>query len=148
MYVCVYVCVFVCVCVSVSLCVCVGVSVFVCGVVSVSVSLFARLCLYGCLCACRFLCVCGAYMAKGSEIILFAPNFLAMPFALRHVQVVRSIAWRSDQTAKNCLLTPPPPVPPLHLLNDYAKCSVQTGMYQMPHLESAHTSPHALLSCF
>ena len=87
-------------------------------------------------------------MAKGNEIILFAPNFLAMPFALRHVQVVMSIARRSDQTAKHCLLTPPPPVPPLHLLNDYAKCSIQTGMYQMPHLESAHTSPHAFLSGF
>ena len=38
-------------------------------------------------------------------IILHAATFLAMPFVLLGAQAVRSIAWRSGQTAKNCLLT-------------------------------------------
>ena len=81
--------------------------------------------------------------AKDSPIALHAAMFLAMPLAFLCVQAVRSIAWRSDQTAKNCLLTPPPALPRQHLLKRYTKCLIQTDMRQMPPLESDHTFPHA-----
>ena len=45
--------------------------------------------------------------AKDCATALHVAMFLAMPLAFLCVQAVRSIAWRSDQTAKNCLLTPP-----------------------------------------
>ena len=44
------------------------------------------------------------------------PKFLAMPLAFLCVQAVRSIAWRSDQTAKNCSLTLPRLLPSPSLL--------------------------------
>ena len=43
--------------------------------------------------------------AKDCAIALHVAMLLAMPLAFLCVQAVRSIAWRSDQTAKNCFLT-------------------------------------------
>ena len=57
--------------------------------------------------------------AKHRPIALHAAMFLAMPLAFLRVQAVRSIAWRSDQTAKNCLLTLPRLLPPPSWLQYY-----------------------------
>ena len=54
--------------------------------------------------------------AKDCAIALHVAMFLAMPLAFLCVQAVRSIAWRSDQTAKNCSLTLPRLLPSPSLL--------------------------------
>ena len=67
--------------------------------------------------------------AKDSAIALHAAMFLAMPLAFLRVEAVRSNAWRSDQTAKNCFLTLPRTLQSPSLLQHYAICLIQTNMY-------------------
>ena len=67
--------------------------------------------------------------AKDCATALHVAMFLAMPLALLCVQAVRSIAWRSDQTAKNCLLTPPRLLPSQSLLQYYAIYLIRTDLY-------------------
>ena len=69
-------------------------------------------------------------VTKESNIAVHAAMFRAMPAAFLRVQAVRSIAWRSDQTAKNCFLTPPPPLQPQHLLKYYTMHFIHSEKYQ------------------